>query len=165
MCVCQKFEGVWCSLQNCRPPNVLIHSLQSPTPLFGRRLPFLFHLIPFQKYPSLIKNRRNRTATKTILFCPLPFYSLISKIYISFFGCLRKPFFLISISHTIFGLFPKRRPPTLFREKLLLTPKLLLPVPLLTFSSSSPHTICILLHISRNSKLFSSVKRAAIFVG
>lgn len=58
--------------ENHRPPNVFMYSLHR---FFGRRLPFLFHLIPFQKYPSLIKNRRNRTTTETILFwspCPRP---------------------------------------------------------------------------------------------
>lgn len=116
-------------------------------PLSGRRrLPFLFHLIPFQKYPSLIKNRRNRTATKTILFCPLLLPTLISKIYILFWLFTKTLFSHKRLSHYIFGLFSEKATttPELFRFSHFLA------------SFASPHTIYIY-------KCFSKFK--TIFVG
>lgn len=65
---------------------------------------FLFHLIPFQKYPSLIKNRRNRTTTKTIPSPRPPRCHATHTDIHPFPSCLREPFFLIR-SHTIVPLF------------------------------------------------------------
>lgn len=128
------------------PPNVLIHSL----PNILSRLPFLFHLIPFQKYPSLIKNRRNRTAAKTILFPFHPFASASTQNYILFRLFTKNPFFSWA-SHTIpgpvFWPFSEKGDHQRFlREKLFSHPHLL-PVPLLTFSCFPPHTPYIFIHI------------------
>lgn len=135
------------SCKSCRPPNVLA--------LILHVVPFLFHLIPFQKYPSLIKNRRNRTTAKTILSHPLK--------NISFLGLFTKnPFFpherltpATTSGFSFFGLFRKRRPPTLFHS--LHSPERCRFRFSHFLAASLPHT-----HISRNSKLFSSVKRPSL---